>query len=39
MTSEYERPIDKALVSGYYQKYLKYKNKYMSLKNINNIKS
>jgi hypothetical protein len=32
ITSEYERPINKALLGGYYQKYLKYKNKYMSLK-------
>ena len=36
MTSEYERPINTALLGGYYQKYLKYKNKYISLKN--NIK-
>jgi hypothetical protein len=34
--SKYERPIDKSLLGGYYEKYLKYKNKYISLKN--NIK-
>ncbi len=33
LSSEYERPIDTTLLGGYYQKYLKYKNKYLSLKN------
>jgi hypothetical protein len=34
LSTKYERPIDTTLLGGYYQKYLKYKNKYMSLKKI-----